>query len=99
VLLARLGKDEEALRDARQAERLDLRPANLYQVAGIYALASQRNADHRREAFRLLGAALRAGYGFEHLDSDPELTPLRALPEFQQIVEAARMLQDAGKRP
>jgi serine/threonine protein kinase/Tfp pilus assembly protein PilF len=54
VLLARLGKHEEALRDARAAERLDAQPANLYRVAGIYALASRDKPELRQEAFRLL---------------------------------------------
>jgi serine/threonine protein kinase/Tfp pilus assembly protein PilF len=98
VLLARLGKHDEALRDAREAERLDAQPANLYRVAGIYALASRDKPEHRQEAFRLLAAALRAGYGFEHLDGDPELEPLRALPQFKRLVAAARMLRDGGKR-
>jgi tetratricopeptide (TPR) repeat protein len=98
VLLARLGKYKEALRDARHAERLDPRPANLYRVAGIYALASRGDAGHRREAFRLLSAALRADCGFEHLDTDPELVPLRGLPEFQRIVQAARTLRDLPKK-
>jgi serine/threonine protein kinase/tetratricopeptide (TPR) repeat protein len=97
VLLARLGKYAEALRDAREAERLDPRPANLYRVAGIYALASASNADNRREALRLLATALRADYGFEHLDSDPELVPLRGLPEFKELVTAARRMSAAAK--
>jgi tetratricopeptide (TPR) repeat protein len=97
VLLARLGKSDEALRDAREAERLDPRPENLYRVAGIYALTSANNADNRREAFRLLSAALRAGYGFEHLDKDPELEPVRGSPDFKQLVEAARLLRDGGQ--
>jgi serine/threonine protein kinase/tetratricopeptide (TPR) repeat protein len=96
VLLARLDKSDEALRDAQEAERLDPRPDNLYRVAGIYALTSSDNADNRRHAFRLLSAALRAGYGFEYLDNDPELAPLRTLPEFKRIVEAARLLRQAG---
>jgi tetratricopeptide (TPR) repeat protein len=99
VLLARLGKYEEALRDARAAERLDARPANLYRVAGIYALASRHKRKHRHEAFRLLATALSAGYGFEHLDGDPELAPLRALPEFKRLVAAARLVRDAAKPP
>jgi tetratricopeptide (TPR) repeat protein len=99
VLLARLGRYEEALRDARAAERLDGRPDNLYRVAGIYALASRVSAAHRREAFRLLAAALRAGYGFEYLGSDPELAPLRGSPEFRRLVEAARHLHENAKRP
>jgi serine/threonine protein kinase/tetratricopeptide (TPR) repeat protein len=103
VLLARLGKRDRALRDAREAERLDPRPANLYRVAGIYALTSPGSTANQREAFRLLSAALRADHGFEYLDDDPELAPLRPLPEFQRWVEAARLLRAAGgvspKRP
>jgi hypothetical protein len=68
-------------------------------VAGVYALASREKGKYRREAFRLLAAALRAGYGFEHLDGDPELEPLRALPEFKRLVAAARMLRAGGEGP
>jgi serine/threonine protein kinase/tetratricopeptide (TPR) repeat protein len=98
VLLARLGKYEEALRDAREAERLDAEPANLYRVAGIYALASREKGVYRREAFRLLAAALRAGYGFEYLNGDPELASLRALPEFKRLVAAALLLRQGGEQ-
>jgi tetratricopeptide (TPR) repeat protein len=90
VLRARLGHGYAARADARDALRLDGRPATLYQVAGIYALTSQQNPEDRNEAFRLLGAALRQGYGFDLVDSDPDLAPLRKLPEFRRLVEAAR---------
>src|SRR5207302_698991 len=63
VLLARLGEREAALRDAREALRRDTKAATLYQAAGIYALTSQQQPDDRREAFRLLAAALRQGFG------------------------------------
>ena len=36
----------------------------------------KRNPEDRREAFRLLTAALTKGYGFGHLDTDPELDPV-----------------------
>jgi tetratricopeptide (TPR) repeat protein len=93
VLLARLGRRDEALRDAREAERLDPRPAVLYQAAGVYALTSEKNAEDRREAFRLLAAALRQGYGFDLLPIDPDLRPIRGQPEYRRLLEAARTLQ------
>ena len=101
VLLARLGRREEALREAREAERLDPRPEVLYQTAGIYALTSAQNAADRREVFRLLAAALRQGYGFDLLEIDPDLRPIREQPEYRRLLEAARALRlmDARSRP
>jgi serine/threonine protein kinase/Flp pilus assembly protein TadD len=93
VLLARLGRRDEALRDAKEAEQLDPRPEVLYQTAGIYALTSEKKPADRREAFRLLGAALRQGYGFNLLQIDPDLRPIREQPEYRRLLEAARTLQ------
>jgi serine/threonine protein kinase/tetratricopeptide (TPR) repeat protein len=92
VLLARLGRRDEALREAKEAERLDPRPEVLYQTAGVYALTSQQNAADRREAFRLLTAALRQGHGLDLLEIDPDLRPIRGQPEYRRLLEAARAL-------
>jgi serine/threonine protein kinase/tetratricopeptide (TPR) repeat protein len=93
VLLARLGRRDEALRDAKEAERLDPRPEVLYQAAGIYALTSGMNPADRPEAFRLLRAALRQGYGLNLLEIDPDLRPIHGQPEYRRLLEAARTLQ------
>jgi hypothetical protein len=93
VLLARLGRREEALRDAKEAERLDPRPEVLYQAAGVYALTSAMDPADSREALRLLGAALRKGYGFDMLEIDPDLRPIRGQPEYRRLLEAARALR------
>ena len=90
VLFARLEKSEEALRDAEASLALDNSPSNQYQIAGIYALLSKRNPDASPEAFRLLGAALSRGFGFQFLDDDPELNPLRDDPRFKRTIEMAR---------
>jgi serine/threonine protein kinase/Flp pilus assembly protein TadD len=97
VLLARLGRRDEALRDAREAVRLDPRPEVLYQAAGIYALTGEKNPEDRTEAFRLLAAALRGGFGLDQLETDPDLRPIRGLPEYRRLLDAARLLhrQDA----
>jgi serine/threonine protein kinase/Flp pilus assembly protein TadD len=97
VLLARLGKRDEAIKDARAAERLDLRPEVLYQCAGVYALTSREKAEDSAEALRLLAAALGAGYGLDLLADDPDLRPIRALPGYRRIVESAKNLRMAGR--
>jgi tetratricopeptide (TPR) repeat protein len=94
VYHARLGRRTEAHRDAEEALQLGHDPATRYQVAGVYALTSKEHADDRKEAFRLLASALRRDYGFEYLDIDPELAPIRDLPEFKNLVAAARALKN-----
>jgi tetratricopeptide (TPR) repeat protein len=92
VLLARAGNRALAVADAQACLILDSGPATLYQVACIYALTSKQNANDRLQALPLLSAALRAGFGLEFVDHDTDLDPLRRLPEFQQLVAAARAL-------
>ncbi len=93
VLFARLGKRDKALADAEESLTRVNDPATQYQVAGIYALTSRAQADDAKEAFRLLSAALRRGYGLDLLARDSDLDPIRERPEFRRLVEAARALQ------
>lgn len=96
VYLARLGKRSAALKDAEQALLLDTSPDNLYQVAGIYALTSKTEPDDRQEALRLLTLALKKGFGFEYLEIDRDLDPIRDLPAFRRVIEASRALRAAA---
>ena len=50
-------------------------------------------ADDFHQAIQLLSSALRQGHGFEYLDHDPDLNPIRNTQEFQRLVAAARTLQ------
>lgn len=95
VLLARLGRFELARRDARAALVRDASPPTMYRAACVYALASAEDpnrADDEREAFRLLSSALRAGFGMDVIEVDPDLAPLRKHPDFRQLVLAAQSL-------
>jgi eukaryotic-like serine/threonine-protein kinase len=89
VLRARLGDRAGAHRDAEDCLARDTKPLTLYQLAGVYALTSRQNPDDRREAFRLLSAALQRGCGFDLLEGDKDLDPIRACPEFRKLVDAA----------
>ncbi|HEX4610708.1 MAG TPA: protein kinase, partial [Urbifossiella sp.] len=98
VLLARQGKREAAVRDAKDALLLDTRPPNVYQVACIYALTSKDQPDDRREALALMWSALRTGFGLDIVDADTDLDALRPDPEFRRLVEKAGELA-RGPRP
>jgi serine/threonine protein kinase/tetratricopeptide (TPR) repeat protein len=94
ILLARQGKREPAIGDARAVLALDPSPQMQYQVAGIYALTSKQHAEDRREALRLLASAFRGEFGLQYVDEDHDLDPLREDASFQRIVAAARVLQE-----
>jgi serine/threonine protein kinase/tetratricopeptide (TPR) repeat protein len=98
VILARLGKREAAHKDAVDCLARDNKPITLYQLAGIYALTSQKNPDDRAQAFRLLSVALQKGVGFDLLETDRDLDPIRPSPEFQRLVDAARAIRAPALR-
>jgi serine/threonine protein kinase/Flp pilus assembly protein TadD len=98
VYLARLGKREDAHRNAEEALQLSGDPAIRYQVAGVYALTSKVHPEDRPEAFRLLASAFKRDYGLDLIDIDPELEPVRSLPEFKELVRVARALKAASPK-
>jgi eukaryotic-like serine/threonine-protein kinase len=98
MLYSRLGKRQEAHADAEEALKLcEENPRTIYQLAGVYAMTSKTHSEDKREAFRLLASALRKGFGFELLDKDRELDPLRSDPEFYRVIDAAKRV--ARQRP
>jgi serine/threonine protein kinase/Tfp pilus assembly protein PilF len=89
IVLARLGRREAALGDARKVLSRDAGAPGHYQVACIYALTSRQESADRFLALQHLSFALNAGYGLDLLESDPDLDPLRTDPEFRRLGEAA----------
>lgn len=90
VLLARAGKRDEALRDAKDALLRDTRPPNLFQLGSVYALTARTHPEDKPEAYRLIWSALRGGFGHDLIDTDHDLDGVRADPEFQRLTAAAR---------
>ncbi|HMF12950.1 MAG TPA: tetratricopeptide repeat protein, partial [Gemmataceae bacterium] len=93
IQLARMGQREAAHKDAEACLRLHDYPFTKYQVAGIYALTSKTHPDDRKKALSLLFEALKEGSGFEYLEHDSDLEPIRNAPEFKTLVDAARILK------
>jgi tetratricopeptide (TPR) repeat protein len=93
VMHARAENWAAAKADAVDALRRDSSPSNVYQIAGIYARLTRHDAAHKAEAIRLLSTALRAGFGYDYIESDRDLDPIRDTPEFRRVLEGVRSLK------
>lgn len=93
VLLARLGKRDEAHKEAELALVIGTDPEVTYQVSNVFALTSGSNPEDRERALQVFRQCLREGYrNFETIDHDKDMDNLRDLPEFQKAVSAAKEL-------
>jgi tetratricopeptide (TPR) repeat protein len=99
VLLARAGRRDAALRDAKDALLRDTHAPNVYQVGCIYALTTKQNPDDRREALRLLWAGLKTGFALDIVDTDADLDALRRDFDFRNMVRDARALNSPRPAP
>jgi serine/threonine protein kinase/Flp pilus assembly protein TadD len=93
VLLARIGRREEAIKDAEESLRRDSSPSTIYQVAGIYAQTSRTVPDDRLRAVQLLATALRSGFGWDLMLADPDLDPIRDHADLKGLTHAARTIE------
>ncbi|TWU47251.1 Serine/threonine-protein kinase PrkC [Rubripirellula tenax] len=89
VLLARLGRFNEADRDVREAIKPPNSARALYQLACASALMQERTFHIRSLSF--LAQALQAGYDADRLDSDPDLEAIREMPGFQAIARTYQL--------
>lgn len=100
VLLARLGREAEAVADAQAAVMGTPSPAIVYRVACIYALlVDDESRNLQKEAVQWLGKALRAQPSLVATAlRDPDLTSLRDDPTFRRLISAAHVLQQEASR-
>jgi serine/threonine protein kinase/Flp pilus assembly protein TadD len=93
VLLARLGRRDEAHREAEQARLLSKDPYVTYQLGCVYALTAADHPEDSAKALTLLRQAFRDGYSnVGQLSCDPDLAALRGSAEFISFVGAAKTL-------
>lgn len=103
VLLARLGRVEEAVAEAKACLANQPRADVRYRVACIYALASVPRPENPgdpalvRASERHLASALLDGWGFEYVLDDDDLAPLRNRPGFGQLLDVVRLLKNWEK--
>jgi tetratricopeptide (TPR) repeat protein len=94
VVLARLGRREEALKRLNAALERDTRPPLRYQGACVLALTSQTVDADADSAIVHLRAALLYGYGIDKVQQDADLAPLRRKIAFKRLVRMAEMMRE-----
>jgi serine/threonine protein kinase/tetratricopeptide (TPR) repeat protein len=93
ILLARLGRIDEAVTAAQSSLNPGATGEQLYRAACAFALISAKDSKYRNESLRLLSQALARGWGHLQLAGDSDLAPLKALPEFKQFVAFADLMK------
>ena len=97
VLLARLGRRDAALRDARASLAVDDGALTVYQAACVYALTSKQEPADRAEALRFLAEAVRKDRSWLAVArEDPDLDPLRDHPDFRDLLLALDVVDRTG---
>ncbi|QEH32714.1 Serine/threonine-protein kinase PrkC [Aquisphaera giovannonii] len=87
VLLARLGRREEAHRDAEESRRRDASADTAYRIACIYALTAKADPAGRSRALGMLATALgQAPAWAEIARTDPDLDPIREQAGFADLL-------------
>jgi tetratricopeptide (TPR) repeat protein len=93
VLLARVGKRDDARLEAEIALALSDDPTITYQIAGVYALSAALDPADADRAFALLRQAVRDGFrDADTIDADPDLHPIRQRPGFAEISKSVRVM-------
>jgi tetratricopeptide (TPR) repeat protein len=93
VLHARAGRRAEAIQDAVEARKLSGDPLLIYMVACVYSLTSTESESDRGDALKALAESLRQDPTLLNVAaSDPDLVAIRPLPQYSEVLQAARTL-------
>jgi serine/threonine protein kinase/tetratricopeptide (TPR) repeat protein len=93
IILARMGRREEAHREAERVQPTAKESLLTFQLSCVYALTSRTHPDDRIKAFTLLRQAVRDGFhDTAILQADRNLAPIREFPDFKAILVSIRYL-------
>lgn len=90
VLLAHLGRRDEAHAEAKAALKLSTDPDISYRVGCVYACTSKTHPEDQAQAIAMIEQALKDGFRYiKALRTDPSLYPLRENERFQEVLKSA----------
>jgi hypothetical protein len=96
-----VGECKKARLDAERCLKYNPASFFLFQAAGLYAQISLHESgdDAKKEAFVLLGSALRKGFSdLELFQTDADLNPIREEPEFKRLLQVVAGLKKSASK-
>jgi eukaryotic-like serine/threonine-protein kinase len=98
VLLARLGRVDDARTRAKECLGPDTPPVPLYQAASALALTAKTPED-RAEVVAILRRVLKGDAAWaKHMTTDPDLKAVHADPAFRALVAAGKVIDGVEKK-
>jgi serine/threonine protein kinase/Flp pilus assembly protein TadD len=93
VLLAKLGRRDEAHAEAERALALAAHPEVMFAAARVFALTSKDRPGDAPRAFELLGGAIKSGFGRPSaILTSPDLEPIRGNERYRKLADAITSL-------
>jgi eukaryotic-like serine/threonine-protein kinase len=96
VYLARLGRGDEAIAEARKLLDRPPHASAYYHAACVYAVVSRKDPAHKAEGVRLVATALLRGFGHEYILTDADLDPLRGDEKFRKLLDGVKVMKELG---
>jgi eukaryotic-like serine/threonine-protein kinase len=93
ILLARVGRIDDGIAEARKLIKRSTKPECMYRAACAFAIASDKKPELKNESLRALAMALYRGFGADVVDTDPDFDKIRGTPEFKQVAGIARAMR------
>ena len=98
VLYARLGREEEALADAKILLQSELDAVSRFQVACTYALLSRTEKSYQPTAIGILAQSLMQDLSLLDLVADDsDLDPIKDLAELKELVAACSRIRELSE--
>ena len=98
VYLARAGRIDEAVVEAKRILALSDTPFTQYRVGCVYALAAAKKPALADEALRQIARALEKGEGYTYMErGDSDLAALEGRPAFESLLKYVKHLRSLQK--
>jgi tetratricopeptide (TPR) repeat protein len=97
VLLARIGRTDEAIAEARRCVATAPHPSAYYTAGCVFAIVSVKDPAHRDEGLKLISTALLRGFGHDFLLTDDDLDSLRDDERFRKLIDGVKVMKELGQ--
>lgn len=98
VLLARLGRCDEAIAEARKCLVNAPHISAYYKAGCVFAVLSRTDPKYRDEGLRLIATAILRGFGHDDILGDDDLNAFRDDERFRKLTDGVKAMKELGAK-